>query len=91
MKSFISMWLICSIAIIGMMCVDANPKIFLKDITSPKIIGMVDKSNEMSFFGKLVVCAMGPLALGMCISMSFYQAEENYYKLEQQIKGNKNQ
>jgi hypothetical protein len=90
MKSFISMWIICSIIIAGMFCVDTNPKIFLKNITSPEILENVKTNKEMSFSQKLIVCSLGPLALGMIISMCFYQSEENYYKLEQQIKG-KNQ
>jgi hypothetical protein len=74
-----------------MMCVEANPEVFLKDMTSPKILETTKKNGKMSFLDKLVICVTGPLSLGMVISMCVYQMEENHYKLEQQIKGNKNQ
>lgn len=90
MKSFISMWIICSIVIMGMMCVDSEPKIFLKDMTNPKVFELAKKNDGMSFAGKVAVVALGPLALGMTAGVFIYQTMDNQYKLEQLIKESTN-
>lgn len=86
MKSFVNMWLICSLVVAGMFWVDAYPEMFLKGMTNPKIFETAKKNNDMAVLGKLTVISFGPLSLGAVINMIAYDNSEERYKLEQQIK-----
>lgn len=74
MTTFISIWLICSIIVFGMLIGLNDPKLKALEVQYPGIsqsYNNLQKGDHVGFWGKALICAGGPMTLGIVISFHF--------------------
>jgi hypothetical protein len=86
MKAFISLWLICSVIVCGIIIAgtgEENPTLKILKVTNPVIIEEYNRAH--SILGYPAAVALGPITIGILMQMSMIELREHHYRIEQKL------